>query len=98
MPIVSDHECALVAALQHIRNLQNHWLVLECYKEDDATCFHQNLHISPCTFNILISFIEDYPIFHNNSNNGQCPISSQLAITLYRFGHFGSAASVEAVA
>jgi len=59
--------------------------------------FCQNLHISPCTFDILLQFIEDHPTFHNNSNNGQWPIPYQLAIALYQFGHFGSAASVEAV-
>src|SRR5258708_10551808 len=72
-------------------------LILKCYKEDDMMRFHQNLRISPRTFDILLQFIEDHPTFHNNSNNGQWPIPYQLAIALYRFGHFGSAASVEAV-
>ncbi len=73
-------------------------LILKCYKEDDMMCFCQNLHISPCTFDILLQFIEDHPTFHNNSNNGQWPIPYQLAIALYQFGHFRSATSVEAVA
>src|SRR5260370_22737459 len=28
-------------------------LVLLCYKEDDAPCFHRNLQVSPHTFDIL---------------------------------------------
>ena len=73
-------------------------LVLTCYKEDDAPHFHQNLHISPHTFDVLVSLIRDSPCFWNNSQNEQMLVPSQLAIALFCFGHFGSAASVDAVA
>src|SRR5258708_6436153 len=73
-------------------------LVLTCYKEDDAPCFCQNLHISPHTFDVLVSLIRDSPCFWNNSQNEQMLVPSQLAIALFCFGHFGSAASVDAVA
>jgi hypothetical protein len=42
--------------------------------------------------------IETDPIFVNNSNMSQGPVSKQLAVALFRFGHYGNAASVEAVA
>ena len=42
--------------------------------------------------------IGDNDIFHNDSGQEQWPVPYQLAATLYHLGHFGSAASVEAVA
>lgn len=42
--------------------------------------------------------IKDDEIFHNNSNNAQIPVEQQLAIALYRFGHYGNAASTMKVA
>ena len=45
-----------------------------------------------------MSLIQDSPCFQNNSANKQMAISPQLAITLFLFSHFGSAASVDAVA
>src|SRR5260221_4438433 len=69
-------------------------LVLICYKEDDAPCFHQNLHVSPHTFNVLMSLIQDSPCFWNDSQNEQIPVPSQLAIALFQFSHFGSAGAV----
>jgi len=51
--------------------------------------------------NVLIPFlatIRDDPIFHNNSQNEQHPISEQLAIALYRFGPFWKCASALKVA
>ena len=42
--------------------------------------------------------IETDPIFVNDANMSQGPVSKQLAVALFRFGHNGNAASVEAVA
>jgi hypothetical protein len=42
--------------------------------------------------------IETDPIFSNNANILQGPVSEQLAIVMFHFGHCGNAASVEAVA
>lgn len=42
--------------------------------------------------------IENHHVFHNNSYNEQAPIQEQLAVTLYRFGHDGNAASTAAIA
>src|SRR5258708_4952096 len=73
-------------------------LVLTCYKEDDAPCFHQNLCFSPHTFDVLVSLIQDSLRFQNDSQNEQMLVPSQLAIALFHFSHFGSAASVDAIA
>ena len=37
-------------------------------------------------------------MFHNNSNNAQMLVEQQLAIALYRFGHYRNAASTMKVA
>ena len=39
-----------------------------------------------------------HPIFSNNANISQGPVSKQLAVALFWFGHNGNAASVKAVA
>jgi hypothetical protein len=41
--------------------------------------------------------IHAHDIFHNNSNNPQAPVEVQLAIFLFRTGHYGNAASPEAI-
>jgi hypothetical protein len=73
-------------------------LVLIFYKEEDPFCFHHNLRVTAQAFDTLLSLIGDNLIFYSASNAKQLPIPYQLAITLYHFGHFGSAASVEVVA
>src|SRR6266581_2095159 len=52
----------------------------------------------PSSFDILVSLIEHHSIFQTHSQTPQLPVPYQLAIALYRFGHFGSVVSVEAVA
>jgi hypothetical protein len=73
-------------------------LVLVEFKADDPKRFRRNLRVSPETFDALVLRIADHPIFSNNSRNPQTPPYIQLAIALYRFGHYGNAASVEAIA
>ncbi|KAE9395303.1 hypothetical protein BT96DRAFT_1044769, partial [Gymnopus androsaceus JB14] len=56
------------------------------------------VRVSPHVFDFILEMIEDHPVFQNNSNNPQAPVDEQLAVTLFRLGHYGSAASVLAVA
>ncbi|KAF8890351.1 hypothetical protein BD779DRAFT_1671316 [Infundibulicybe gibba] len=74
------------------------FLVLVQFKSDDPKRFRQNLRVSPGTFDNLVIRIQDNPVFTNNSHNHQFPVEIQLAIALYRFGHDGNAASVDAIA
>ena len=53
------------------------------------------LRVSPHIFQVIVKLIKDHPIFHNNSNHAQAPVEEQLAVTLFRMGHFGNAASLE---
>lgn len=60
--------------------------------------FLQMMRISPACFQVLLSLIENHPIFSNNSNVPQKPVHQQLATTLYRMGRYGNGASVMDVA
>ena len=73
-------------------------LVLIDFKFHDPKHFRRNLRVSPSTFDSLLEMIDTHPIFANNSNVSQRPVIEQLAVAMYRFGHNGNAASVEAVA
>jgi hypothetical protein len=49
--------------------------------------------VTPACFDDILAAIKDDKAFQNDSYNEQTPINQQLAITLFRFGHFGNAAS-----
>jgi hypothetical protein len=53
------------------------------------------LRVTPLVFSTILQLIENHPIFLNHLNNGQTPVEQQLAVTLYRMGRYGNAASVE---
>ncbi|TFK61840.1 hypothetical protein BDN72DRAFT_933980 [Pluteus cervinus] len=72
--------------------------VLHALKNSRADHFRQALRVTPLTFDALVAAIEDDPIFHNHSGNGQLPVEEQLAILLYRFGHDGNAAGLQGIA
>ncbi|KAJ8508238.1 hypothetical protein ONZ45_g9460 [Pleurotus djamor] len=72
--------------------------VLRLLKNSRPDHFRQELRVSPQTFDAIVAAIETNAVFFNNSQNAQLPIEEQLAITLYRFGHDGNAASLQSVA
>lgn len=68
---------------------------------EDPTHHHRftsMVRVSPRVFDFILEMIEDHPIFLNKSNQPQAPVDEQLAVTLFRLGHYGSAASVRAIA
>ncbi|KAF7358190.1 DDE Tnp4 domain-containing protein [Mycena venus] len=74
-------------------------LLLGSWKENRPEIFRDYLRIMPAAFDKLIEGIEDDPIFSNNSDTAeQLSIQHQLAITLYRFGHYGNGASIRLTA
>ncbi|GLB45647.1 hypothetical protein LshimejAT787_2500390 [Lyophyllum shimeji] len=77
-------------------NLHLAWVYSE--NPDHHDRFINMLHVSPHVFQIILILIENHPIFTNYSNLGQTPVKQQLAVTLYRMGRFGNAASVEDIA
>ncbi|KAF8219770.1 hypothetical protein L208DRAFT_1337872 [Tricholoma matsutake] len=72
--------------------------VLMTLKSAHLDKFHEELWVTPLTFDAIIAAIAPNPIFQNNSNNTQTPVEEQLAITLYWFGHDGNAASLQSIA
>ncbi|KAG2056058.1 hypothetical protein BDR06DRAFT_881109, partial [Suillus hirtellus] len=57
--------------------------------------FRHKLHVNPDIFDDILNQISDHPIFHNNSNNPQLPVSIQLAIFLNHAGHYGNSITLE---
>ena len=72
--------------------------ILMTLKSAHPDKFHEELQVTPLTFNAIVAVISQDPIFQNNSNNTQTPVEEQLAITLYWFGHDGNAASLQSIA
>jgi hypothetical protein len=70
-------------------HLLDHWRI------HNPERFRRRLRVEPQTFDSLVSRIKDHPIFHNYSNNSQLPVYIQLAIFLFRVGHYGNASSPE---
>ncbi|KIN93009.1 hypothetical protein M404DRAFT_171992, partial [Pisolithus tinctorius Marx 270] len=57
--------------------------------------FWKKLRIDPVIFDDILDQISDHYIFLNKSNNKQLPVAVQLAIFLFRVGHYGNASSPE---
>ncbi|KAF8987086.1 hypothetical protein BDQ17DRAFT_1435851 [Cyathus striatus] len=72
--------------------------LLHVLKHERPDHFHQELHISPFTFEHLVQSIVDDPVFCSSSNIAQVPVEDQVAITLYQFGHYGNAAGLDKIA
>ncbi|KIJ42752.1 hypothetical protein M422DRAFT_170775 [Sphaerobolus stellatus SS14] len=80
-----------------LKTPQQLWLTLNVYKKDHPELFRSYLRISPATFDILVQTIQGHSVFHNQSNQQQIPVDQQLAVTLFRFGHYGNAATLQKV-
>ncbi|KAF8816578.1 hypothetical protein BYT27DRAFT_7220661 [Phlegmacium glaucopus] len=77
---------------------ENLRLLLDDYHKHFPDIFRSYTRITPECFDDLVNSIKDHPVFHNNSNNPQMAVKEQVAIALYRFGHYGNAASTMKVA
>lgn len=70
---------------------------LHIWKNAQPQLFRQFLRITPAAFDALIECIRDHPVFQNRSHLEQVAIEEQVAIALYRLGHYGNAASMTKV-
>lgn len=70
-------------------------LLLNNYRPE---IFRSYCRVTPACFDDILAAIKDDEAFQNNSPNEQTPIDQQLAVALFRFGHFGNAASTMKVA
>ena len=71
--------------------------LLTTWRDENVDQFRRKVRVDPSTFDGILEKIRDHHIFHNNSNVPQAPVETQLAIFLYRVGHYGNAASPEAI-
>lgn len=60
--------------------------------------FRRDLRVSASCFDDIVLRIQDDPVFQSNSFCKQMPVDRQLAVMLYRFGHFGNGASIHRAA
>jgi hypothetical protein len=84
------------SSVPRIGNLESVWGYAE-YPAFHAH-FESMLRISPLIFDVIMNLIKDHPVFYSNSNVPQTDVKFQLAITLYRLGRYGNAASVGDIA
>ena len=71
--------------------------LLEHWRTGNLSQYRRRVRIDPDTFDGIVNKIQGHKIFHNNSNTPQAPVKVQLAIFLFRAGHYGNAASPEAI-
>ncbi|KIO11382.1 hypothetical protein M404DRAFT_127507 [Pisolithus tinctorius Marx 270] len=69
--------------------------LLEHFAEHRPDLFRKKLRVNPEIFDDILDQISHHPVFHNQSNNKQLPVSIQLAIFLFCVGHYGNACSPE---
>jgi hypothetical protein len=72
--------------------------LLDHWRENSPGRFRRKLRVDPETFDKLVALISNNSVFSNNSNCPQLPVHIQLAIFLFRAGHYGNAASPEDIA
>ncbi|KAK1221165.1 hypothetical protein PQX77_016030 [Marasmius sp. AFHP31] len=77
---------------------ENLRLLLTEYKYQYPKIFHSYVRMTPYAFDQLLDRTASHPIFSNDSFLPQMPVEEQLAIALYRFGHYRNAASTVKVA
>lgn len=73
-------------------------LLLDDYRHNFPEIFRSYMRITPSCFDSLVETLCIHPFFSNNSHSMQMPVQDQVAIALYRFGHYGNAASYIKVA
>ena len=72
--------------------------ILEHCAEHHPDQFCQKLRVDPHIFDDILDQISEHPVFQNQSNNRQLPVAIQLAVFLFRAGHYGNACTPEDVA
>ncbi|KIK18705.1 hypothetical protein PISMIDRAFT_14194 [Pisolithus microcarpus 441] len=71
--------------------------LLHHFAEFRPNLFRKRLRVDPLIFDDILGQISGHPIFQNQSNNKQLPVAIQLAVFLFRAGHYGNACAPEDV-
>ncbi|THV02630.1 hypothetical protein K435DRAFT_579228, partial [Dendrothele bispora CBS 962.96] len=78
-----------------LKSSENLDLLLHTYKLERPEIFRSFVRMTPKAFDSLVSAIENDEVF---TRGDQTPVEYQLAVALYRLGHYGNAASTVKVA
>ena len=81
-----------------VKSGENLQLLLTEWKFSRPEIFRAYVRVTPDCFDVLVSALQDDPVFHSESYVPQMPVAAQVAIALYRFGHYGNAISIKMVA
>lgn len=81
-----------------MKSSSNLVLMLYVHKTERPLLFRRAVRLDPDTFDSLVAAISSDNAFLSGTSNSQMPVEWQLAIVLYRFGHFGNAASMQDIA
>lgn len=73
-------------------------LLLRDWKYNRPEIFRTYCGVTSECFDDILGAVKDDEAFQNNSQNEQTPVEEQLAIALFRFRHYGNAASTMKVA
>lgn len=71
--------------------------LLDHWREGNIDQYKTKVRVDPSTFDHILEKICDHSIFHKGSNIPQMPVKHQLAIFLYRAGHYGNAATPQEI-
>ena len=88
---LADRSAPIPKTNEHIR------LLLTSYKNDRPDIFRSYVRISPPCFDALLSALSRHALFVSGSGS-RIPIEIQLSVALFRFGHYGNAASQTKIA
>ena len=78
--------CVFLAGTPNPQGFQLH--LLDHWRAHSPDCFCCKLYVNPKTFDSLIKLIKHNPVFFNQLNCPQLPVSIQLAIFLFCAGHY----------
>lgn len=83
----------------HVLKAGNLHLAWEyAHSPDTFHCFLNMLRLTPQAFQVILSLIEDDPIFQSQSHQPQALVETQLAVALYQMGCYRNGASVQDIA
>ncbi|OQV23002.1 hypothetical protein BV898_03052 [Hypsibius exemplaris] len=92
---------ALISSQRYLaprKAVRKNTFAMEGLFELDDKRFRQDIRMSKVAFFSLLHRLQEHPVFQNNSLCPQSPVKLQLAVALYRFGSFGSSASLGKIA
>ncbi|KAK9481950.1 hypothetical protein V1527DRAFT_448128, partial [Lipomyces starkeyi] len=83
----------LTQRVKIVKSTHNLDVILTEYKANRPDLFRRSLRMYPQTFDLFVERLSSTDVFSNMTAR-QVSVERQLAVTLYRFGHYGNGASM----